>query len=133
MTVVIDTNVYLSHFRFGGLPTRVCLFCLEEADVFVSDFLVDETLRILSDKFGLSTDQLTVVAETLQETTQHTNPTNALPALCRDPDDNHILQLAEFVGADYLITGDKDLLVLDPFGPCRIVSPKTFAQAVGLA
>ena len=133
MTVVIDTNVYLSHFRFGGLPTRVCLFCLEEADVFVSDFLVDETLRILSDKFGLSTDQLTVVAETLQETTQYTNPTNALPALCRDPDDNHILQLAEFVGADYLITGDKDLLVLDPFGPCRIVSPKTFAQAVGLA
>lgn len=70
MTVVIDTNVYLFHFRFGGLPTRVCLFCLEEAAVFVSDFLVDETLRILSDKFGLSTEQLTVVAETLQEATQ---------------------------------------------------------------
>ena len=132
MRVVIDTNVYLSHFRFGGLPTRVCLFCLEEADVFISDFLVTETLRVLADKFALRSDQLNFVADTLAQATQFVTPTNPLPTLCRDHDDNHVLQLADFVKADYLITGDKDLLVLEPFGMCRILSPKAFAEMMGL-
>ncbi len=128
MTIVIDTNVYLSHFRFGGLPSRVCLYCLEEADVFVSPFITNEVNRILRDKFTLNDTQLTVVMRTFQESIVLVEPTSPLPTLCRDPDDNHVLQLAEFVGADYLITGDKDLLVLDPFGLCRIVSPTAFAE-----
>jgi uncharacterized protein len=36
-------------------------------------------------------------------------------SICRDPKDNHILSLAKDAGADYIITGDKDLLVLEKF------------------
>jgi len=127
MKVVIDTNVYLSHFRFGGLPTRVCLFCLEEADVFISGFILNETLRVLTDKFSLAPDQLAFVAKTLNQAAQYTTPTNVMPAHCRDPDDNNVLQLAQFVQADFIITGDKDLLILNPYGACQVVTPKTFA------
>lgn len=132
MKVVIDTNVYLSHFRFGGLPTRVCLFCLEETDVYISDFIVVEVERILKNKFGLTAPYLELVRQTFLESTERVIPTNPLPDLCRDPDDNNILQLVKFTKADYLITGDKDLLVLKEFETCRIVTPKTFAESVGI-
>lgn len=103
MKIVIDTNVYLSHFRFGGLPTRVCLFCLEEADVFVSDFLVAEILRVLAEKFALPIDQLNFVSETLAQATQHVTPTNPLPTRCRDPDDNYVVneRLLKKLGVRY--------------------------------
>ena len=46
--------------------------------------------------------------------------------VCRDPDDARILALAELSGADYIITGDGDLLVLKKFGSTQIVSPRRF-------
>ena len=46
--------------------------------------------------------------------------------LCRDPKDNFLVDLAAISQADYLVTGDKDLLVLDPFESTRIISPNDF-------
>jgi uncharacterized protein len=42
---------------------------------------------------------------------------------CRDPDDDAILELAVDGRASVVVTGDKDLLVLDPFRSVRIVTP----------
>ncbi len=38
---------------------------------------------------------------------------------CRDPDDDRILELAVNGAAAYIITGDSDLLVMNPFRGCR--------------
>lgn len=46
--------------------------------------------------------------------------------LCRDPKDNFLLDLIDQSKADYLETGDKDLLDLNPFKTAQIVSPKVF-------
>lgn len=46
--------------------------------------------------------------------------------LCRDPKDDKYLQLAFDGNADFLITGDQDLLVLNPFHGTRILSPSEF-------
>ena len=45
---------------------------------------------------------------------------------CRDPKDDQVLELAVCGRADRLITGDADLLVLDPFRGIRIVTPTDF-------
>ncbi len=49
----------------------------------------------------------------------------------RDPNDEMFLTCAALGSADYLISGDKDLLVLGSFGPTRIVSPADFLLAMG--
>ena len=49
---------------------------------------------------------------------------------CRDPKDNFLLALALDGRADYLVTGDADLLVLDPWRGVRIVTPVDFLVAV---
>ena len=45
---------------------------------------------------------------------------------CRDPKDDKFLELALSGQADWLITGDKDLLVLNPFRTIPILTPKAF-------
>ena len=47
--------------------------------------------------------------------------------VCRDPRDDKFLDLALAARAGVLVTGDKDLLVLDPFEGLRIVTPAEFA------
>jgi len=51
-------------------------------------------------------------------------------AVCRDPRTIKFLELAVNGGADLILTGDKDLLVLDPFRGIPIVAPVTFVRDV---
>lgn len=46
--------------------------------------------------------------------------------ICRDPKDNMILELAICGNADVIVTGDKDLLDLDPFRGIVVVTPQTY-------
>ncbi len=46
--------------------------------------------------------------------------------VCRDPNDDMVLECALAAGAQCIVTGDKDLLVLDPFRGIRVVSPADF-------
>lgn len=50
---------------------------------------------------------------------------------CRDPNDDKILELAVNGHADYIVTGDDDLLVMDPFRGIAIVRPAEFLAFVG--
>jgi hypothetical protein len=47
---------------------------------------------------------------------------------CRDEKDNFLLELAVSANADYLITGDKDLLVLNPYHNIKIVTALEFEK-----
>ena len=48
--------------------------------------------------------------------------------MCRDPNDDFLLILAKDGKADYLITGDKDLLILNPFNKTKICTPTEFKE-----
>ena len=45
---------------------------------------------------------------------------------CRDPNDNKLLELAVCGNADVLVTGDDDLLVLNPFRGIAVLTPRDF-------
>jgi uncharacterized protein len=47
-------------------------------------------------------------------------------AICRDPKDEKFLELAVASNADYIVSGDKDLLVLNPFRHTLILTPREF-------
>jgi len=48
--------------------------------------------------------------------------------ICRDPKDDFLLGLAEIAKADYLVTGDRDLLILKKHKMTRIVTVREFEQ-----
>ena len=70
-----------------------------------------------------------ILAETIQHLREKItveNPRSEKPAICRDPDDNNILWLAQDIAADLIITGDQDLLVLKKFKNTQIISPREY-------
>ncbi len=48
--------------------------------------------------------------------------------MCRDAKDDYLIMLAISGGADFLVTGDKDLLVLDGVEKVRVITPSTLME-----
>jgi uncharacterized protein len=48
--------------------------------------------------------------------------------VCRDPKDDKLLEFAVSGAADFLVTGDKDLLILNPFRGVEIITPREFLE-----
>jgi predicted nucleic acid-binding protein len=65
------------------------------------------------------------ICQPLWETARLVKPVTDV-GVCRDPKDDHLLALAMDGEAHYLITGDRDLLVLSPFHGIQIVTPARF-------
>lgn len=53
-------------------------------------------------------------------------PPAPAPGVCRDPDDDYLLGCAAAGGADYLVTGDEDLLAVRQYRDVTIVDARTF-------
>jgi uncharacterized protein len=126
MKVVFDTNVMLSSLLFSGFSTKVYDFCVFRYNVITSDWLLEELEEKLKGKFKLNDEQVDDILNILHERMAVVHPFNDLPDICRDADDNNVLQLADYIKADCIITGDKDLLVLEKYKETQILSPRQF-------
>ena len=126
MKVIFDTNVLLSSLLFPGFSTKVYDFCAVSYNIFSSDWLLDELVGKLTGKFKLTDEQAEEYLDLLKERMAVVHPFNELPDACRDADDNHVLQLADYIQADCIITGDKDLLILERYQGTQILSPRQF-------
>lgn len=131
--VVFDTNVVVSAllFRTGRLAwLRLMWPCLTP---LVCRETVAELMRVLLyPKFKLDHESMEVLlAEYLPwaVVSDIANLSTTLP-LCSDVDDQMFLQLADSGKADYLVTGDRDLLIMDELFPFQIVTPEVFKQLV---
>lgn len=125
MRVVIDTNVYISAFIVKGTCARLLhklntnqdkynIFISNEIYLELEDKLFNskKILKFLGENYNL--DEIKLFLELVKLSTKNHNPKTKI-TLCRDPKDNMILELAGEICADYIITGDKDLLVLKTF------------------
>lgn len=121
--VVLDTNLVLSALVFGGGKTGTLRLAWQEGRILplIATATADELLRALGyPKFKLSAaEQEELLADYLPwcETVTIPAPAPDTP-ICRDPFDQPFLELALAGQAQYLVTGDADLLALStPFSP----------------
>jgi len=126
--IILDTNVLISSLVFKGAAFRVHDFCLQYEEIYISDFILDELSEKLSEKFQIKGKELAAIRRHIDSTTKLVFPSGKIPEICRDKDDNNILHLAKAINADFIITGDKDLLEIKVFKQTRIVSPKEFIE-----
>ncbi len=136
MKVVIDVNVWLSGLLWGGLPAQVLRLAQQGTIVsYVSPELLLEletTLRRPKFQPQLSKRQQTI--ENLCDVVRAISTvveidTVQIPQL-RDQNDVKILATALGAKAQFLISGDLDLLVLNPFQTIQIVTPSDFLQSL---
>jgi len=126
MMVILDTNVIIASFAARGLCHSVFELCLDRFDVIMSPFLVKEIETALLRKIKLPETIIVEILNFLSENATSYDVKQFPQDACRDPDDARILALAEISGADYIITGDEDLLVTKKYGSTQIVSPRRF-------
>ena len=135
LPVVLDSNVLLSALVFaGGTLGRIrSLWTAGKILPYASKETIQELIGLLANKkFKLnSADQESLLADYLpfvQIATQSSNFKEISLPICRDLNDQMFLELALASKADFLVTGDQDLLVLAtaPNLPFRILKPVEF-------
>ena len=136
MRLVLDTNVLVSGLLYpGGPPSRLVKAWRAGAfDLVISDFVIDELTRIwahLASRLNASPNDLADFIDTIGVRAELLRIDAAMLAQAstaglRDPDDLPVLALLIGSGADYLVTGDKDLLALA--GAYPILAPADFVD-----
>jgi putative PIN family toxin of toxin-antitoxin system len=129
--VFLDTNVLVAAFATRGLCADVFRLVLAEHELLVSAALIEEVTRTLTKKIRVPDQVVREIVVFLRASASIVESTPERPPIAvRDPDDVVILGEALSGGADVLVTGDKDLLVLGEVGALRILNPRGFWELV---
>ena len=126
MKIILDSNVIIAAFSSRGLCQSLFELCLDRHDIIISDHILSEISRILHKKFKMPRGKVEAIIDYLNELCECVDHEKLENAVCRDKDDDEILALSQSIKADYIITGDKDLLVLKSFNSIPIVLPREF-------
>lgn len=132
MRVVVDTNIFISAAIKAQSIPNIALYRAAQRGVLLRSHVTEAELMAVIDRPYLarliSLDarnrllQLMAMAEMVTITERF--------AACRDPKDDKFLELAVNGRADLILTGDNDLLVLNPFRDIPIVTPATFVHGM---
>ncbi len=126
MKVVLDTNILISAFIFGGKPSQILSLVLtDKIQAFTSPVLIAEFFDVVNKKLNLSAGELALTKNQIENKFLIVQPKNEIK-ISRDEDDNRVLEAAVEGGCNYIITGDKDLLDLKNFKNIKIVTSDTF-------
>jgi putative PIN family toxin of toxin-antitoxin system len=120
--------VYISSLLFKGKARESYDLSVAYADLFISDYIISELSDKLHTKFVIPQKKVKEIIISILSIADNAAIITPLPSICRDADDNEVLQLCESISADFLITGDKDLLVLERYKSTQIISPADFIK-----
>jgi putative PIN family toxin of toxin-antitoxin system len=130
--VVVDTNVYVSRLlREQSIPGKALERAWSEAITLFSDSIMEE-LRIvlLRKKFArfVRPEEVDGYLVRIRNLGFHVVKPPPIRA-CRDPKDDKFLEVAVHGQADTIITGDSDLLALNPFRGIAILTPREYLDS----
>jgi len=128
MRIFFDANVYVSEAILGRTARQIIKATIRGRwRIYTSTYVVGETSHVLVDDLGFSRRYATLTARRiLRRSILIEGQSKA--QVPEDPKDSPILQAALLCGADYLISNDKHLLILDPFESLRIISMNAYRQ-----
>lgn len=131
---VLDTNIVISGLLWGGLPSQIFVAASQERfEALMSEPLLNElSVTLRRSKF---TAQLNRHSRTVEDIlrfyramVQFIEPAPVPENIVRDPKDRMVLACAVGGRADYIVSGDKDLLVLGEYEAIPILSVDQFLR-----
>jgi len=128
MRIVIDSNIFISSFFWGGHPREIFERVINGLDeLFTTDEIINEITSVMnSGKFAVSSNEIKAYVKIIEKYSKKVVSKNAPKPISRDKNDDKILQCALDGNVDYIITGDKDLLVLEEYETIKIITPKSY-------
>ncbi len=126
MRLVLDTNVLIAALITRGIGTDLFEHCARHRILVTSEFILNEFREQLTGKFEFTPEEVSEAVSLLLSRMIVVEPMGLSAPVCRDPDDDEIISTAVAGNCDCIITGDKDLLVVQRFSGIEIVSPRDF-------
>jgi putative PIN family toxin of toxin-antitoxin system len=125
---VFDTNVLAAAFVAEGICSKLLIRGRKKQfHLIVCPVILQEFDRVLIKKFSATRNEARSALRIVSEATQSAvHPSQSVQSVCRDPDEDAILACVLEARADYLVTGDADLIDLEIFKGIRIVTPRDF-------
>ena len=130
MRVVVDTNVFISAALKENSPPGTAAHLAAASHLLLKSTITEQELFVtlaqrrlaplIPPRFRNWLSEILAAAELVAITERI--------AACRDPKDDKFLELAVTGRADVIITGDRDLLALNPFRSIAIITPAEFVQ-----
>lgn len=129
MRIVVDTNVIISGVFFGGAPAEVLKAIISnKVTACASKQIVEEYIEIVNEMISrkqgkLNSDILLMLIESLEMIKPKTHI-----EISRDRDDDKFIECAKDADALYIVSGDKDLLVIKQYENIKIITAKEFCD-----
>ena len=134
---VVDTNILIrALIKPGGTVGPVLThlrngdYVLLYAEPLLYELVAKLALPRIRIKYHLDDEAVEAVVALILLRGESVTPMHRIQA-CRDPKDDVLLEVAVAGRADFIVTGDDDLLVLHPFKGIPIVGPAAFLDALG--
>jgi len=129
--IVIDTNVLVSAaLGKHSTPRKVLSTVLEHHSLLASEETLAELVEVFHrpklNKYSRIEDRINLLRALIDKAT--VVPINSHITDCPDPKDNKFLELAIDGKATYIISGDGDLLDMNPYRDIRIISAAEFMR-----
>jgi hypothetical protein len=128
--LVIDTNLWISMLINKDFFYMDKLLDKKEAVLIFSEELLDEFLEVVTrPKFKkyFSKADINLILKFIEQNAEFVNVSSAV-SVCRDAKDNFLLSLALDGQADFILSGDKDLLDLIKYESTEILTIKEFSE-----
>jgi len=129
LKIVFDTNIFISAFVIpGSRAEEVYSHALrKDFTLYSSVAILTETSQKLGEKFGWQQDKIASLLKAIAKVAIVIKTEPHLHLLADEPD-NRVLECAEAVGADFIVTGDKHLLFLKHFQNTNVVRLSDFLK-----
>ena len=131
--IIIDTNLWISFLIGQKAAASISDILKDESFIIITtDLLEEEILRVTSrPKFNkyFAPNACNHLLTFLHNRCER-HSISSIPPRCRDPKDDFLLELIHVSSADFLITGDKDLLDIGLMGNCHILTIDDFKKHI---
>lgn len=132
MKIVLDTNILLSGLLTRGVCEALLDICMTTGrfTVALSEYILVEFTHHAEKKFGISPSKVNSTVKFLRNHFELVEPVDIPSGTCRDVNDLPILGTAVAAKAEYLVTGDHDLLQMISYEGFSIVTPRAFYELI---
>ena len=132
MKLVLDSIIFISAFYWGGKPQKILdRVVLGLDELYITNAIFDEIAEVmLRPNFKTPPQIIDAYIKAIEKTGKKIFMSGEITGICRDKDDDAIIECGILSSADYLITGDNDLLVLEKYQGMKILSANEYLHII---
>jgi len=132
LRVVLDTNVLVSALLWKGIPHDLLLKAFDrEFQIIISEDIIHELVAVLKlEKFGLENGEVEDLLRMLSNLAEAVKVSFSSGIKLKHEGDQNVADCAVSGSADFIVTGDKELLALGSVKNIKIMTPKEFKKSI---